>query len=46
MNFVREDQKTNRQLRGYWMGGTTNASVDSTIGYSDYYPNASGNHIV
>ena len=30
----------------YWIGGSTNASKDSTIGYSDYYTTGSGKHIV
>ena len=46
LKFIREGQKTNRITGRYWIGGSTNASEDSTIGYSDYYTSGSGNHIV
>ena len=44
LKFIEEGQKKNTMISRYWIGGST--SKDSTIGYSDYYTNGSGNHIV
>ena len=45
--FVQESQQRNRNVGSYWIGGSTDAEIDSTIRYSDYYTNgSSGNHLV
>ena len=46
LDLIRQGQKRNRELWSYWIGGSTAAEIDSTIKYSNYYTNGSGNHIV
>ena len=42
--FIREALERNRQLRTYWIGGSTDAKIGSTINYSDYNTTELGNH--
>ena len=46
LNLIRKGQKKNRELGSYYIGGSTNATVGKTIGYSNIYPNGSGTHTV
>ena len=41
--FVRGGAGYHSVIQSYWIGGTTDADKNSTIEYSEYYTNMSGN---
>ena len=43
LDFVRTGAGYHSVIQSYWIGGTTDADKGSTIEYSEYYTNMSGN---
>ena len=46
LDFIRGGQNGILDIESYWIGGSTDAEKNSTLEYSDYYTNDSGNFII